>query len=387
MISLIYIYIIYSANLLAYGSPYFNGGSDGLAFERKGFLIVNSNIYNPSQLLGNVLDQYDNAPFFSVYIGLLIKFGELFDGYSTFLPRIMNVYFLIWISMIFEYLLKKHAGFSGKRLYISILIFLITPNIQYLNSDVFRDTFNLFQIFLIILLFDRIILVKNILKKLFYFIIVFLAMYITFYTRTNSLVFAAAGTSLLFLNKFNRILKVLIIFVTASFLMLINFSDSIKFEYFYNVYSEHLLSSTDGLSSYIFKQPLFPFGIILRSLYGLINPFPNFLGLFKVPNMLLLDIVLLFVYCGAVLQIIFIPFLLKRLARMDWLALSFVVNFLGVVITTFTFRHVLLYYPFMVALIVDEFISSKQTTKSRVLFVSLTMTVLMGLLYIVLKFF
>ena len=53
---------------------------------------------------------------FAVILSLLVRFSEFFDGYSTFLPRILNAYSLVWILMIIEYLLDNMVVFLLRHL-------------------------------------------------------------------------------------------------------------------------------------------------------------------------------------------------------------------------------------------------------------------------------
>jgi len=285
VVSIIFVFLVYIANNLYYGSPYYIGGSDDINFENEGKVIVNSGMINPVRILeSELIGRWHNATFFSLYISFLIRFSDLFGGYSTFLPRIMNVYYLIWSCFIFQYLFKKYANFNEQKIYISIAIFALTPNIQYINSHVFRDIFNLLQLLSIIFLFDRLMVNKQYLKKLLIIGIMAFLIFITYYTRENSLVFACAICILILEEKLglkNRYIIMLII----PMIMMSNFVEVIELRQFIEFYTMYVLNLTgDGLSSYVFREPLLPFGIILRALYAFITPFPNFLGLFKEPS-------------------------------------------------------------------------------------------------------
>lgn len=388
IVSIFFVFLIYYANQIAYGNSYYIGGSDDLKFEQQGSDALRSNVFNLKEMLGKgILEEHHNSPFFVIYISLLIRFANLFDGYNTFIPRIMNVYFLIFIAMLFEYFIKKYANFSDHKANAVILIFALNPNIQYINSHVFRDTFNLLQMFLILFTFDILINESKYLKKMLALIILMFMVYITFYTRRNSLVFAGLLCLFMLGEKF-KLKKRYIIALPLLLLTINKFRELIDLEYFITSYTKYILENTAiGLSKYIFKQPLLPFGIILRFFYGLITPFPNFFGLFKKTDMFALDFINFLIYCGTIVQTLFIPFILKRILRLDWLGLSFLVCFLGVVLTTFTFRHFIFYYPFMVALGVEGYMSSSKKNRKQILSLSATMVVLLGLIYIYLKFF
>lgn len=386
VVSIMYIFLVYLANQLYYGNPYYIGGSDDLKFENLGMEVYHSNLYNPSELMeSGVIGQYNNASFFAVYISLLISFSNLFGEYSTFLPRILNAHFLIWICFVLEYLLKKYAAFTDKKLYITLAMFALTPNIQFINSHVFRDTFNLLQVLLIVYLFDKLLMNKLYIRKIIYIVLLFFLVYITYYTRQNSIVFAAVICSLILGERFG-IKKRFIAVIIVPIIMLSDFLVFIKLDYFIDYYSEYVLNGVgEGLSGFVFKQPLLPFGIILRSLFAFIIPFPNFFILFKDPDGLLFDLITFLIYLGVLIQIITIPFILKRLLKFDWLSSVFLICFLAIVSTTFTFRHVLFYYPFMVALGIDGYMLSTKRNRKIILFFSGFIGFALALIYISLK--
>lgn len=387
IVSMCFVFFVYYVNQTTYGSPYYIGGSDDLKFEEVGEAVAESKIYNPQKLLGTVLSKYDALPFFYSYMGLLVNFSNNLDGYSTYLPRFMNVYYLLWICMILHYFLKKYANFSDKSSNISIAIFALTPNIQYINSHVFRDTFNLLQIVLILFLFDKLLTNQKHIGKIFLVGGLALVIYLTYYTRKNGLVFAGVlGLLMLSIKLKIKMRYVLIPLIPIVFMS--NFISSINILYYIENYSNYVLNiAGDGLSSYVFRQPLLPFGIVLRVVYAFITPFPNFFGLFRDSARFLYDIMMFLIYCGVIIQIVAIPFILKRLAKVDWLTLSFLAWFLAIVATTFTFRHIMFYYLFMVPVALDGYRTSSKKTRSQFLFLSVIMGVLLALVYLSLKVF
>ncbi len=388
IISLIFVFLIYIANNLYYGSPYYIGGSDDINFENEGRLIINSGMISPSKILeSGIIGKWHNATFYSVYISILIKISDYLGGYSTFLPRILNIYFLIWCCILLEYLLKKYANFTTQNTYISIALFSLTPNVQYINSHVFRDTFNLLQILLIIYLFDKLFSNKNYTRKILYIALLAFLIYITYYTRKNALAFAGAVCIFIIGEKF-RINKIYIIIFIILIVVMGNVLGVMSLSGFIESYRVYVLGiAGDGLSRYVFGQSLLPWGIFLRAFYAFIIPFPNFFRLFKDPTKILFDLVSFLIYLGVLIQILVIPFIIKRIIKFDWLSLSFLSWFLAVIISTFTFRHVILYYPFMVAVAVDGYLNTPSNNRKLILFLSGISAFCFGLIYISLKLF
>jgi len=158
-----------------------------------------------------------------------------------------------------------------------------------------------------------------------------------------------------------------------------------KVRYYIDTYSQYLVKEP-GMSNYIFNQPLLPFGIVMRFFYCLLSPFPNFLSLFNGLNCVLLDAPRLLIYC-IVCQILLVLFILKRLFEFDWLAFSFRLCYLAVVCTTFTFRHLVFYYPFMVTLAVDGYRSSSRGRRKCVFWYWAIISSMLGSKYFCFKLF
>ncbi len=389
IISATFMLLVYVANLNAFGSPYYLGGSDDLSFELKGKNAEYSGVYDPAQLLGTVLSQNDNAPFFSVYLAVIIGFSKLFGGYTTFLPRIANIFFLIWIMAILKRLMVRYFEVSQKNALISLLIFGLTPNIQYLNSHVFRDTFNLFQVMLLVFLVLELIRNTNILKRIVCIVLLFIVTYVTYFTRQNSILFSLMilfAYWFSYLRKRGRISLFfgLVFFILLSAIVMVFIIKFSNIGFFLSFYSDYLAEGTsNSLSSVVFNRPLFPVGIILRFIYGLFTPFPNIFVLFENNNYLLYDIIRLLIYTGVMVQILFIPFVMKQLIKMDTVALSFLLSYIIVITTTFSFRHVLFYYPFMVALGVRGFRIENSNKRKITVFSSGVCVTLLGIIFII----
>lgn len=387
-ISILFIFLIFSANQLYYGVPYYIGGSDDLKFEQWGVDVYNSDIYNPSKIMEyRIIGQFHNSPFFVSYIARLIQFSELLGEYTTFLPRIANAYYLLWICMIIKYLLNKYTFLSSKTIYYSTAFFAFMPNIQFINAHVFRDTFNLLQVLLIALLIDLFLSNTRYSLKIFSIILLPFLLYYTYHTRAISILFAGTITMLM-ISVLYRVKTRYIIIGIIPLLLFSNLLETFRVGYLIETYSGYVSNiAGDGLSRFVFNRPLLPLGIFFRGIYALISPFPNFFGLFKDTSKLLIDLIQLFIYLGVLIQICAIPFIIKRTLKFDWLTLAFLSWFLAIIASTFTFRHFLFFYPFMSAVGVDGFLSTKPKNRKIILFLSIFVVVSFGMIYTSLKLF
>lgn len=398
-ISILFVFLVFYANQLYYGKPYYIGGSDDLNYERQGLSVYKSGVYNPSKVMElEILGKFHNSPFFAVYIAILINFADLFGGYTTFLPRIANAYFLVWICMIIKYLLTKYTNLSNKAIYYSLVLFAFMPHNQYINAHVFRDTLNLLQVLLIVLLFDFLLRETRLSIKIFSIILLPIIIYFTYYTRVNSILFAGVIILLsiftlyriklynkikLYKNKRYYIIIGIILFLLLGYLLKV-----FRVDYYIKTYSSYVSNiAGEGLSRIVFNTPLLPFGIVLRILYAFIFPFPNFFLLFMEKSKLMLDIIQLFIYLGVLIQICAVPFIIKRTLKFDWLSLAFWSWFLAIIVSTFTFRHFLFFYPFMSAVAVDGFFKTSIDYRKRILFITILTVIVLGIVYVVLKIF
>lgn len=388
LISVFFVLFVYLENKTYYGNSYYLGGSDDLSFERLANIVYNSRMYNPSKILNSgIIGSFNNSTFFVIYISLLMHFADAFGSYSTFIPRIANVYFLLWVCMIFNYILTTHTNFSKKKIRFTIIVFALMPNIQYINSHVFRDTFNLLQVFLIIILFDKLISTKNMLVKVINIALLIIVIYMTYYTRINSLIFSFIIVFISLINRY-KLKKIYVVLISLiSLLLILSIFKFFRVDYYIDTYSGYVSNiAGDGLSGYVFNRSLLPFGIVMRFFYAFITPFPDFLGLFSDPKKFLFDLNQFLIYSGVLIQILAIPFILKRLIKVDWLTVVFLSLFIGVIATTFTFRHVMFYYPFMVAVAIDGYSNTDKKNRDIILVATGFIAVCFSMIYIFLKF-
>ncbi len=383
-VAMIFMFFVHGANTEAFNLPYYKGGSDDLQFERDALKVLAANVYTPDQLLGTVLNQFHNASFYVVFVAAIMKFASWFDGYTTFLPKVVNVFLLMWLTMLISYLLRKYAQFTSGKILWFIGLFALTPNILFINSYVFRDTLNMLQIVLLVVCIDKLFVKKWGALQVLTAMAIPLIFYTTFYTRENSLVFAAIMSILILFRKLN-IRYFYIFLINIPVVAFSSLLENIRFDYFYEKYSEYQTVISSGLSNFIFEQPLFPLGFFLRFGYAFITPFPNFPGLFRVSGQEQLDWMFFFIYLVVVVQILCVPLIFKRLLVIDWLSLSFIFCLFGVILTTFTFRHVIFYYPFMVALAIDGYTRTQPQMRWLSILFMMTSIVLMFFLYVQLK--
>lgn len=274
------------------------------------------------------------------YVALVIIlkfFGNLFDGYHTLLPRILNIFFLVLISGIVGDLIHHYTK-KEEKYKVAYLATMFYPIMIFNSSHVFRDTL----VTLLIMTVYKILLIHSkglnwVIKLLFCFILLILLRTSTFFILLLLSGIILSNPKKLFTTKLITISLVLIlgsvIFLNDYYQVLFRQIES---------YNELNIERFGTIGSAIFKLPIY-IGAIPRVAYLIFTPVPNFSGFHQI-----------FLSISAFLQIYFFPSLYRSLRNPEIdlkLKLAFLTFFLGVAFSTATFRHVMMYIPFGIMLV------------------------------------
>lgn len=386
-VSVLSMLVLYNGYNVKYGTPYYRGGSDDVYFEQTAMDIVHKSYFFPHEFVTIPELRFANANGFIWILSWLIRFCNIFDGYHTIVYRILSIYFLIILGVLTLKYFSKQYKFSEKQNFIVFGALTLFPNVQYITIHVFRDTLNILILFFIVFLWEDFVSTeKNWKKTILVIMITMLLSYVEFWMRVQNLLLICGIilTTLLLNNKKITTKKIWIltifIFLVGAFSNLFNYIID-----FSDRFSSYLVSNVDGLSQMIFSMSLFPFGILFRIIFGLVSPFPA--PIFKIIDVFNdVDIFFgVFVSIGVIIQIYLLPYLFMNIKRLDTITILFLTFFSTVVVTTFTFRHFIMLYPFLVILIFRQFFVTPRETKIR-LFVLTTMAFLLcGGMYLLLK--
>lgn len=402
-ISVLSLVLVYTANVNTFGNSYYGGGSDDKTYERLAIISYQLNVFKPSQIIGTIISEFDVGALYYSFVALLVLFSQLFDGFSTWLPRIVNVFLLIGSSMV---LLNLFDRVNEKASFLAVLTLILFPLIQYVNAHVFRDTLNLFLIvFLVWVVIHlklqinpvKLYLIRN--SALIFLLIV--SVYLIYYLRRNTLVYALTILGFmsidwikpwlvkvidyLKLKKLRMIIAVasLVIVVVIGFLIL---SRLVNLEYYIQTYTQYRTElGLSGLSRFVFQMPILPFGLPIRFLYGLITPFPFINRIMIGFSSLNVDTWMNLMSIGVGMVFFSIPYLLTRLMKRDWISNSFLVIYISIIITTFTLRHMIFFTPFMLFLIWDQFLMTPMKLRKHLFLLSSVLLVILMIVYILLR--
>lgn len=374
--------IFYFAYLNQYGLPYFDGGSDDLDFEEYSKYIVEKEYYMPNELTDDSILQHHNSKGFLWILSWIMRYSELFGGYHTIAFRVLNIYFLLILSVLTLKIFQRHNKFTQKQNLIFLYLFALFPNIQYISLHVFRDTLSILLIFSTFYLWEKFFSSTISGKKLFLVNILLTSIfcYIAYWIRHENIIFIGALVLISTLKEKTLSYKNFGLFLALALVGVIlmdNFNIWETVVSFNERYSNHKLEISDGLSNIIFSMPLFPLGLAIRMIYALISPIPiPVLNIFWMFN----DIKIfsnVIISIGVIIQIYMLPYLFKNIKKIDKFTLSFCIMLIAIAVTTFTFRHFIMLYPFMYILIFRQFFISEKSARISY-FVSMTIVLGIG---------
>lgn len=360
-----------------YGEPYYGG--DDLNFEKNAEYLIDQNVFWFSDI--PYIQGMWYAKGFPLIISWFMRLSEFAGGYHTIIPRIFNIY--LWMSIVLltvkmvpeEY--KKNPAFKK-----ATAVFALFPNAIYISSFVYRDTMVLFVLMLAAYSVYQCHKTK---EKVFLTIVTAVASaYLLYYMRSQLIfVLAVILGLILFWERVKGIQNKVVyrsVLIAVGVALIVGFGGLELFNKTTASYSELRLEATDGLSGNIFSIPLFPIGIFARFIWGLCSPFPGGILSLEYLKYPVWSFMQLLVYLGTVVQICMIPFLWTGIKKLNTYAMIFLVVFLSIVSTTFTFRHMILSYPFMYLCIVEGLPSERYEIQKKVI-IMLLITVLGGLVY------
>lgn len=390
-VSVVLMLVIYFGYIAEYGTPYFGGGSDDLAFEVNAKYVIDNNYILPEQLSEDPQLQFHNSKGFLWILSWIMRVSDIFGGYHTITFRVLNVYFLLALSILVFRSFENNYQFTFKQNLTVLYAMALFPNVQYISLHVFRDTISILLLFSLFFLWDSFFDTKRIKKRSYKktIIFTFLFFYVAYWIRHENIIFMGAILlfSLLLKNKKLSIRNFILFFLTAiiGITLVESFNLWELVGAFNERYTEHKLEISDGLSNIVFSIPIFPLGIFIRMVYALISPVPvtvlQFTDMFA--NVKTFFNVIIGV--GVIVQIYLLPYLFKNIKETDKFALSFIILLMGIAVTTFTFRHFIMLYPFMIILIFRKFFKTGKVERNQHLIIMTVVLVIFASLYMLIK--
>lgn len=293
-----------------------------------------------------------NSAGYVYFVILLRAIGEYFGDYSTFLPRMLNIFILtvtaIYVSKIVQFYTSNQRLVKNS-LYWTFLLPVLLLN----SSHVFRDTIIMF----IVVYFFFLLIVKKINLSVILKITVLL--FIMFFFRKGNFLLLLILIPLLKVDPKN-IYKYGLLGLAIIVPIVISFYGDLVSTTLGQItsYSEYNAERFGAIGSEIFSLPL-SVGVVPRMIYLIFTPVPNFSSLYQ-----------FIVSINAFLQIAFFPILITGLLNKNIdrrLKIYFLVYFVSIAISTATFRHVMMFMPFGIIIIFLQLNKSKTISVNKYL--------------------
>ncbi len=330
---------------IVYGLPYFQGiQSDDWQFDQywsNNFIeSYGINILKIPEHLNSLesgLGFLHNSKGYVALIIILRYFSSFLDGYHTLLPRIFNIFILALTSFYSSQIASFYTKSEKVKRWTLYSVFFF-PVMLFNSVHVFRDTI---VSFLLVYIFYHLLVRK---KTFINYIKLLPLLAVLFFFRTSTF-FISIFMILLLSFDLKSIIKqgilIALIFAAITYFFMYDYLLILlsQAERYSSINAERM----GNIGSKIFELPL-TIGIIPRLIFILFSPVPNF-GSFHQ----------LYISLSAILQVIFFPFLFWGIFSKqidNRITYTFLLFFLGVAITTATFRHVMMFIPFGVIIII-----------------------------------
>ena len=328
-----------------FGNYYLYGGTDDMNYDKYGMNAA-KNFQKSGKIIINS-PRWEKYRGYITVVALVHTISRYFGNESTINPRLLNS-LSIGLTSVLLALIAMNLKFSANVSYLAGFTSGIYPVQAYWGSIIVRDILIILFVAASILFYVQ-LNKKTVLKVVFSIFGLSVCVFIIWLLRKESAYLMISIISFIFLYQ-KSILKPMhykIFVFLFLFFVLILFRNLIQptselINTFAENSSQYRLQLSGGLSTIIFSQSLIPFGIFIRPIYAIVSPLP-------VLSANPLHIVNSF---GTIFWLLLIPFGMVgfRNAIFDKekciIALSAIFLLLGISLTTFHPRHLLIYAPF-----------------------------------------
>lgn len=364
IIGLLFALILYLIYMIEYKHPYWMEGLDDYYFDVVwSDAVVDKGYYTIPQMMKDRLFWLGNANGYILVLSYIKRLGVL--EYSTMIPRVINIGLLNMNSLFICSYIKNKLKLTDSQLKIMLLIMTVFPNALFIVSHVYRDQFcATFFVLLFYMWSDY--SSKSKVKKVSIIVFSIIIMYWAYWFRATNIILALGIIMVSIYNKnsWESIIKkkisfrnLLILFAIVGFagiLVVKYFTKFQQWEIRYNYYSRGMLD-IGGFQEIIYGIPLLPLGWLFRILYYLVSPFESgCLNLFACTNGS--DYLNAFRTMGTIFLLFLYPYVIKAIwTKKNNLGAVFLGIMVPSALTTAGFRHMITFYPFLLALGLSEF--------------------------------
>ena len=257
---------VYQSSLMENGIPYYSlEFNDDQKFE---LYAEEFNTLGVSFLEYPSVSRYGKIryPFYIGIISLLMDFGSLFDGFHTFMPRLLNIYLLAVSLLMVDSIVRIEYSFSQKQMKCLFLTLSLFPNLYYIAGFTFRDTVCLFLGLCTV--WASVNLKDNRHSKLFLYVVIFSSLVFQYHVRAMATLvfFVISGLYLADHMAIRYGKKIYVVYAMASMLLFVISFRTLASEvgWYVSNYDQY----RGGSGNRLLRIPLLPFGVFVRGIYG-----------------------------------------------------------------------------------------------------------------------
>lgn len=381
--------VVYAGLTEKYGEPYYGG--DDKMFEENGKYLFHHNIFSFSEV--PYIERMVYAKGYLTILSWIYRLSSFVGEYSTISPRVLNIF--LWLStvaLIYKRVLEHSEDNTIAKKFLPFIA--LYPNAIFMASCVYRDVMVTFFFTLFVLSFEEMVnSIKNgrVDKHIIWNAIpLIISIYILFYIRPQ-MVYVSIVICILFFvwGKYNiSFSKKVLLFGLAilAALLVFRYSGGSKLlNLIMDSYHDYRISVNDGMANRIFSMSIVPFGIVLRFLYGFLCPFPGGILSLDYLGEPVFSLIMVLIYCGTICQFFLAPYIIRGILGLDYSAFRFLVIYGAIIITTYTFRHFVMVYPFAFIAICEQMEKTSYKKRQSILSGMIVFLVCMALVYILIK--
>lgn len=367
-INVLFVLFLYGIYLGRYGVPYFQGGSDDVLFENAARQFVdNFAWYDYRSAMG-----WYTARLFTGYayiLSLFYRVGRVVGGYHTLAPRFFNSFLLALLVVMVSRAARRDFTLTSWLAVGAGLWLGLAPIAMFVSAHVFRDVLVVGLMFLLLYWWNGLPR-YDFRMKLAVLLLTPPLFFLLWEIRERSaqmmvLVLVFTLFSTYWENKAIRYMSLVSVMVLGiiGFMRLPSLSTLLQvYAQQYERYAAYRSAlGAGGLSGPVFAAP-FAISAPLRVVYLMISPLP----------IISMEVERTWLSVGTLWQIALLPFAgwggwvgLHQRRMWSYLA-AFGIYFLSTALVTFTLRHILMYYPYLVlftALGVQQYLKSRHALR------------------------
>lgn len=337
-----------------YGTPYYIGGSDDLAYERDGQAVASRlSVWDYGTIRGGVVKQTHNSVGYVYLVSLLYRLAEPWGGFHTMLPRLFNCLVLGMLAVLTYRLAKLYSPSETTSRWCALVVGLL-PIMVYNSIHTFRDIIVSLLTLWVVYIWAKDSTMWAVRRRILLWAQTFLvALIVTQFRSAQAVAILAIAligdlwSSQIKARAFSvrnlyRLALVLIVLVAILFVLpdtLSGFTQRLGRGQ--SAYAQYRLGMSDGLAAYVFGAPV-PFTYALRIPYALMTPLP----------ILSAQLERLWLSVGTVTWYLLLPFFVLgfihsvRQRSKSLLLGAFLLLFGGTALISFSERHISQYLPY-----------------------------------------